>query len=191
MSLDPIVKHINTELIREFGFVYDKPKFRIIWTGDQFEKRLAEYNDFDGNKIRIRTVTEVREVPKYPYVNPPWWMLERRMKSSADESIKNWNGYEPLYLFRHFDGSDYGDYLPPRLDMALVACKMSLVRKEKRNYEMDKGEFEDKEDRKEKDIFEQVKDMTSDLAHHFHHKEAVIMDGSSSELPVSPNLVEK
>ena len=188
MSLDPIVKHINSELVREFGLFLSKPRFRVVWTGDQFEKRFAEYTDWDGDK-KLRTASEVREVPKYPYVKPHWWMLERAVEFQ-DDSVKNGNGYEPLYLFRQFDEKgNYGEFLPPRLDMAVIACKMSLVKKEKRNYAMDKGEFEEKDAKKEKDIYEQICDQTSYLAHKFHHKEAIIMPGIGDN--PSPNLVEK
>ena len=186
--LTPEAKYINDQLIRTFGFLNSRPKFRIVWTGDQFEKRLGEYTDWDGDK-KIRTITEVREVPKYPFVKPPWWMLERAVEFQ-DESIKNPNYYEGLYLFRHFtDKGDYGDMLPLRADMAIIAAECSLVKKEKRNYAMDKGEFEEKDAKKEKDIYEQICDQTSYLAHKFHHKEAIIMPGIGDN--PSPNLVEK
>ncbi len=176
--LSPEVKHINSELIREFGFLIDKPKFRIVWTADQREKRFGEYTDWDGD-ILIRRVTEVRDTEKYPYVKPPWWMLERRMESLSDPSIKDWNGYEPLYLFRQFDEKgNYGAFLPPHLEMAIVACKMSLVKPEKRNYDMDKSDFDAKELRSEKDIYEKISDQTSYMAHKFHHGEAIIHESS-------------
>ena len=183
MSLDPIVKNINSELVREFGYFLDKPKFRVVWTGDQIEKRLALFGNSE--------TPELKEVPKYPYVKPSWWMLERAVEFQ-DESVKDGNNYEPLYLFRHFnDKGEYGEFLPPRLDMAVLACKMSLVKKPTRNAAMDKSDFDIKEAKAEKDIFEKIKDASSDMSHLFHWKEAVIMDGKSTELPVSPNLKEK
>jgi hypothetical protein len=178
------------QIIDEFGLFFSRPKFRIVWTGDCFEKRLGTYEDYEGT-LRIRTVTEVREVPKYPYVNPPWWMLERAVEFQ-DDSIKRGDLYEPLYLFRHFGPKgEYGEFLPPRADMAILAAKMSLVKRPKRTLDMDKNEFEEKEAKGEKDIYEQICDRTSYLAHQFHHKEAIIMDGKSTELPTSPNLMEK
>lgn len=188
MPLSPEVKYINNQLLKEFGLFFSRPRFRVVWTADQFEKRFAEYEDVDKDGLLVRRVTETREVPVYPYVKPPWWMLERAVEFQ-DESIKEGTLYEPLYLFKHFDSKgNYGENLPPRFDMAKVAIEMSLVKRPKRTYEMDKNEFDAKELRSEKDIFDKIKDATSDMSHLFRHKEAVIMDGKSDVLPTSPNL---
>lgn len=186
--ISPEVKFINSELRREFGLFFSRPKFRIVWTGDQFEKRFGAYHKYSsaGDVLLSRDVG-VKEVPKYPYVDPPWWMLERAVEFQ-DKSIKDGNYYEPLYLFRQFDEKgNYGQFLPPRADMAILAAKMSLVKRPKRTYEMDKAEFEEKEAKGEKDIYEQICDQTSYLAHQFHHGEAIVMDGKN-DLPTSPNL---
>jgi hypothetical protein len=180
------VRYINNQLRAEFGLFFSRPKFRIVWTEDQYEKRLAEYEDWNKD-ILIRKVFEVRLVPKYPYVTPPWYMLERAVEFQ-DESIKDPNFYEPLYLFRHFnEKGEYKEFLPPRFDMAKIACEMSMVKRPKRTYAMDKAEFEEKEAKGEKDIYEQICDQTSYMAHKFHHGEAITMPGTDV-LPVSPNL---
>ncbi len=181
------VKYINRQLRHEFGLFGDKTRFRIVWTGDEFEKREADYEDWLGDTL-IRRVHEVRETPKYPYINPPWWMLERAVEFQ-DDSVKNPNFYEPLYVFHQYtEKGDFVRQLEPRADMAIYAAKLSLLKRPKRTLEMDKREFEEKEARGEKDIYEQICDQTSYLAHQFHHGEAIVMDGKSAELPTSPNL---
>lgn len=181
-----LIRFISDELLREFGKVNNQAKFRVVWTGNEYEKREAEYEDWLGNTL-IRRVFETREVPKYPYVNPPWYMLERYF-DRVDPSLKESNHYEPLYLFQHFDSKgNPGPYLHPRYDMAKLAAETSMKKKPVRTYVMDKAEFEEKEARVERDIFEQLSDQTSYLAHQFHHGEAITMNGNNI-LPTSPNL---
>lgn len=182
-----LIRFINSQLLRQFGKVNGQAKFRIVWTETEFEKREADYEDWDG-PVLIRRVHEVREVPKYPYINPPWYMLERYFER-VDESLREANHYEPLYVFQHFDSKgNAGPYLPPRFDMAKFAAELSMQKRPMRTFAMDKRDFEEKEERAERDIYEQLSDQTSYLAHQFHHGEAITMNGLSTELPVSPNL---
>jgi len=188
MPLSPEVKYMNNQLIKEFGLYLNRPQFRIVWTGDLYEKRLATYTDWMGS-VKIREVTEVREVPKYPYINPPWYMLERAVEVPQDESIKNPDFYEPLYIFQHFDEKgNRGEYLPPRLDMACLAANVSLMKVPKRTHKMDKGEFEEKEAKGEQDIYEQIREDSNDLALSIRWKEASFINDPGGVLPTSPNL---
>lgn len=86
---------INTRLKDTYGYDFNKPKFRLVWSTTELEKRLGKFNDFHSG-IFIREVEEVREVPKYPAF-PNRWVLE--VSACIHSDIMDHNGYEPLYVF--------------------------------------------------------------------------------------------
>jgi len=86
---------LNARLKDTYGYDFNKPKFRLVWSTTELEKRLGTFNDYSGG-IFLRQREEVREVPKYPsYSNR--WILEVSAFSPGD--TVNHNGYEPLYVF--------------------------------------------------------------------------------------------
>lgn len=119
-----IVDVINSQLRDLYGcdIVTGMSIFRVIWSEDQFEKRYGTYDDFvPGTQIYLRTVTEVREVPKYRQWIHAKHLLERLVlvpEFQANELPTSKISYEPLWVFE----TGKGDYLPPRLD----ACKFVI-----------------------------------------------------------------
>ena len=67
MELTEPVDSINKQLVDHFGTdtITGLAMWRVVFSEDQFEKRLGTYDDFTPSGIYLRTVTEVREVPKY------------------------------------------------------------------------------------------------------------------------------
>lgn len=61
--------------------------FRVVIAGEETEKRLGTFNDFSGD-LWIRQVTEVREVPKYPYLPPQTYVLESLRPNALPQEIK-------------------------------------------------------------------------------------------------------
>jgi hypothetical protein len=107
------VEKINLSLIDFYGIntFSSQPIFRIVWSNDQFEKRLMHHTDAGIELL----YPEVREVPKYRNWCPNRYILERLVVVPG-EQVKELAGlqvsYEPLYTFE--DGR--GLYLPPKLE---------------------------------------------------------------------------
>lgn len=74
------------------------PRYRIVWSSSQREKRLGTFEDWTEGGIYIRTVTEVREVPKYPLYEE-YWVLEHLMFNNANPELTEKYSYEPLWVF--------------------------------------------------------------------------------------------
>lgn len=95
-----IAKRINRTLLghgkTEAGF----PKWRLVWTSEQLEKRRSMFPTFAGD-ILIGWVEEIREVLKYNYA-PDMWALEEWVVSEGmpvDLVNAEKGGYEPRWLF--------------------------------------------------------------------------------------------
>lgn len=119
MEINESVDSINNQLIDQFGIdtVTGLPIWRIVFSEDQFEKRLGTYDDYTPTGIYLRTVTEVREVPKYRQWIHEKYVLERLVivpGLNADELPTQKLSYEPIFVFQ--TGS--GKYLPPKFEAA-------------------------------------------------------------------------
>src|SRR5689334_9373374 len=79
MELVEKIEVLNSRLVDHFGIdtVTGDAIWRIVFSEDQFEKRLGTYDDITKGGIYLRTVTEVREVPKYRQWIHKKYILER------------------------------------------------------------------------------------------------------------------
>lgn len=100
---------INKRLTDLYGKTLDNfSNFKLVWSTEQREKRLGTFNDYFGN-IFLRTVTEVREVAKYPFY-PDQWILERLIINTlGGELVVTVDGtnkytYEPIWVFKNKGG---------------------------------------------------------------------------------------
>lgn len=106
------VKEINKRLKIYGSNDYGDPNFRVVFTDDETERRKGTFTDYHNN-IFVRTVSEIREVPKYPWLKARF-IIERW--ASGDKAyhpdlvtIKN-GVYICIYVFQ---SSKDGSYLPP------------------------------------------------------------------------------
>lgn len=129
MELTETIETINRQLIDSYGIdtVTGDAMWRVVWSEDQFENRFGTYDDFvPGTNIYLRTVTEVRYVPKYRQWIKERYVLER-LVVVPEENFKDLPGvkvsYEPMFPFQ----DNYGNYLPPRIDACrfVVNCVLS------------------------------------------------------------------
>jgi len=116
VHLNESVESINQQLIDLFGIdtVTGQAMWRVVWSEDQFEHRLGEYDDYTPGGIYLRTVKEVRYVPKYRQWIQQKFVLERLVvipEISMPELPATKTSYEPIYPFE--TGS--GKYLPPNI----------------------------------------------------------------------------
>ena len=117
MELVEPIEDLNSRLVDHFGISSDNgdPIWRLVWSDDQVEKRLGTYDDITPNGLYIRTVTEVREVPKYKQYIQQKFILERLVvipDMNLPELPALKLSYEPIWTFEDKDGN----YLPPRWD---------------------------------------------------------------------------
>ena len=119
MELTESISEINRQLIDLFGIdtVNGIPIFRVVWSNNQFEKRLM--NTTDTGIILLSPV--VREVLKYGNWIQDRYILERLVlvpEINKSELPSQKISYEPLWVFQN----SRGDPLPP----AVWACKFII-----------------------------------------------------------------
>jgi hypothetical protein len=123
MILTERIEDINNLLIEHFGISTDTGEaiWRVVFSEDQFEKRYGTYDDYTKGGLYIRTVTEVREVPKYKQWIQQKYILERLVavpEQNLEELLAIKLSYEVIWVFE--DGN--GNYLPPKFE----ACKFII-----------------------------------------------------------------
>src|SRR4030095_3222043 len=109
------VEDINQRLIDWFSIdiVTGKPIWRVVYSEDQFEKRLTYYTD-SGLAL---VIPQVRELPKYRQWIQNKYVLERLTvipEINSDELPSEKISYEPIYVFE----DKRGNSLPPRSDVS-------------------------------------------------------------------------
>jgi hypothetical protein len=84
----------------------DQPIYRVVWSSDQLEKRFGTFIDYvPGTNLFIREVTEVREVRKYPWLEPQWILEKLFFNQHNEEILDNTTlsprtcTYEPFWCF--------------------------------------------------------------------------------------------
>lgn len=114
---DILVGQINRQLAETFGIDTEStnPIWRIVWSDDQFEWRRGVYEDITPAGIYLRTVEEVRHVPKYRQWIQHKYILERLVavpEMNREELPASKTSYEVIWVFEDKDGN----FLPPRFD---------------------------------------------------------------------------
>lgn len=108
MELTEPVLEINKRLKDLFGVdsLTGLSMWRVSWSEDQFENRYGTYDDITPAGIYLRTVTEVRYVPKYRQWIQEKYVLEHlvlvpevNQKELPDIKLS----YEPLWVFQDKD----------------------------------------------------------------------------------------
>ena len=94
---------INRKLLEKYGrdTVLNQPRFRVVWSTTQIEKRYGEFEIFsESGDIFLRTEKGVSEVRKYEEY-PDMWVLEQLQDTAGNpylEHIVKFS-YEPLWVF--------------------------------------------------------------------------------------------
>lgn len=116
MDAETVNKHLKSWGLNPYG----DPVVRVVWSDNQRELRRGTYNEFYGD-IFIRTVTGVKEVPKYSWISERW-VLERwyspEKAFDADLVESNSGSYEPVYVFQ----DKAGNFLPLNLRVVELIC---------------------------------------------------------------------
>jgi len=119
MELPETITEINKQLADLFGIdtASLRPMWRVVFSDDQYEKRLTEYSDKGTLLVR----PEVRILPKYKQWIQSKYILEHLVgvpEDNIDELAGNKTSYENLWTFEDKNGN----YLPPKIE----ACKFII-----------------------------------------------------------------
>lgn len=142
MQVSESIESINKQLRELFGVdtVTGREMFRVVFSDDQLEKRLGVYSDFTREGIYLRTVQEVREVPKYRQWIEAKYILERLTVVpfvNAQDLPTSQLSYECIFVFENFKG----DPLPPRVDVAKIAIDSLYAAQGKTNLAKYKDDY--------------------------------------------------
>lgn len=124
MYLREAIEDINEKLINRYGRYYDgRPNFRVVWSEDEFEKRLTGYTDEGFELIH----PEVRLLPKYRQYIREMYILERLVPVVGETDLIEKTSYEPAWVFRN----KVGEYLPPFFDgcVHVIESILSVINK--------------------------------------------------------------
>jgi len=114
-----LVETINRRLQEDYGKLDDlRPYWRVVYSDDQFEKRLTNYTDEGFELIR----PEVRTLPKYKQWIQNKYILERLTAvpvANLVELPSSDLSYEPVWVFE----DNHGNALPPRWDAIQLIIK--------------------------------------------------------------------
>lgn len=101
--------YLNTRLLNTYGRWEDHPKYQLVWSDDQYEKRWTKYGDSGIELVH----PEVREVFKYPQARHRY-VLEMAMPipDFARTDLTTKFSYEPIWTFE----DKKRQFLPPRWD---------------------------------------------------------------------------
>lgn len=167
------IDELNRRLKTLYGCELDgRPKFRIVWSEDQYEYRKGIFENWYGSIFLSREEC-VKEVRKYSYIKDRW-ILEKLILASNPELPNSRNGsYEPVFVFQNKDGV----YLEPiwaaieLLMYALTGPRQTLPTPN-----------EDEELEKEKQIFlERIQDASPYIPGMLHDKCAVTVPGDKTD----------
>ena len=119
MELTEAIESINKQLSDLYGIdtVTGQAMFRVVWSDDQFEKRLSKFTP-EGFELLYPAETIW---PKYRQYIKERYILERLVQVPPHQQIELLGlkiSYEPLWTFQ----TEQGVYLPPRLD----ACQFVI-----------------------------------------------------------------
>lgn len=116
------IEVINKRLIEIYGRTTDnRARFRIVWSGDQLEKRYGTFTEYYGN-IFLREVTCVKEVKKYDYIVPAKYVLEELKYYENPEIPFEYSHYEALWSFMNKEREP----LWPKWDIVKIVVESRL-----------------------------------------------------------------
>jgi hypothetical protein len=177
------LEQINYYLERDYGKDGDKPFWRVVWSEDQFEKRLTAFTDSGVELLH----PEVRLLPKYKQFIHNKYILERLVPVPAMQlnELTTKVSYEPVYIFQ--DGNE--NPLPIKFEVAKFVIETVLDRAAKA---VGYAKYKDPEalptpellilereriDALQRDLFGNENDITDALA----YKEGISLSGKRLE----------
>ena len=102
MELREPIEEINKKLLEEFCTEFgNAPRFRVVFSEDQFEKRFTDRTDEGFELIH----PEVRLLPKYKQWIREKYILERLIPIVGETDLITKVSYEPAWVFQDKQGN--------------------------------------------------------------------------------------
>ncbi len=176
MELRETIEGINKKLLEEFGTEFGSaPRFRVVFSDDQFEKRWTNYTD-DGFEL---IHPEVRELPKYRQWIRAKYLLERLIPVTGETDLLNKISYECLWVFEDKNHN----YLPP----FFAGCKhviesmyQAMGRKDTFTKYKDKNISEEERLAELKKVEDQLFGNETEVGDHLAYKTGVVVPGNDT-----------
>lgn len=168
---------INKKLIEKYGRdqVQNLPKFRVVWSSSQYEKRYGEYEIFSDAGIYLRTDKGVEEVPKYLPEYPDMWVLEELRPTAGNpylEMVVKFS-YEPIWIF----GAANSDRQP--IWRAVDLLVRNRLHGDPNNERLSPAALakleEEKLEKEKQNVRDMLRDQTPHLAFGLKHGNAVVV----------------
>jgi len=110
---------INSQLKNEFGVdtITGIPIYRVVWSDDQFEKRMSKYtaNGIELLHPQLVEMPKYRQWIKHKYILERLSFVEVETGENAQMTVSKVS-YEPIWTFQMRNG----EYLPPKWDVCKI-----------------------------------------------------------------------
>jgi hypothetical protein len=184
MELREPIEWINEKLKEKYGCKFgNEPEFRVVFSDDQLEKRLTDFDD-RGNQL---IYPEVRLLPKYRQYIRSKYILERMIPIPENSELTVRVGYEPAWVFQDKNQN----YLPPFLEgceYVIDAMRSAIDKAGTFTKYKDKNISEEERQasikKVEDELFGNETDMTDDL-----HSGAGVSMVNTTPKPIESKLV--
>jgi len=174
MELREPIEDINRRLLDEYGRFEDgRAKFRVVWSDDQFEKRIVTHN-YLGVELLF---PEIAERPKYRQYIRHRYVLERLTEIQGETDLVEKVAYECVWNF----SDKNGNYLPPWFDACRHIIENILMNMAAKNYyvkykdTMSKEQYLADIQKMENELFGNESDVTDAL----HYGSGIVVPGET------------
>jgi hypothetical protein len=174
VELRESIENINKKLLEEFGTEFgNAPCFRIVWSEDQYEKRLTDFTD-EGFELLH---PEVRLLPKYKQWIREKYILERLIPVVGETDLIVKVSYEPAWVFQ----DKHGNYLPPFFEgcrfiiesiFSAINKAGTFTRYKDKNISAEEKEIELKK------VIDELFGNESDLTDNLHYGSGIVVPGN-------------
>lgn len=166
--------NLNKFLLEKYGTLFENPRFRVIWSTDEFEVRESDFKQ-EVMGLNLPLVHDIRKVPKYSYAMDRWVLEEIVYSKYLPQELVERGpvAYEPLYVF--WTG-DAGEYQEPELfdvdQMCYYRVNNTLRGHKPTEADLKKKQLEQKKRNKEL-LRERLDDAIPEIPHAIKHGEGV------------------
>lgn len=166
--------NLNKYLLEKYGTLFEKPRFRVIWSTDETEVRESDFKQ-EVMGLDLPLVHDTRKVPKYSFAMDRWVLEEIVFSKYIPKEIKTMSevSYIPLYIFWI---GDAGEYQEPELfdvdQMCYYRVNNTLKGHKPTEADLKKKELEQKK-RNKNLLREKLDDAIPDIPHALKHGEGV------------------
>ena len=173
------LEQLNNYLARDYGYFEGTlPNWRVVWSEDQFEKRLTDRTD-EGFELLHK---EVRLLPKYKQWAPDSYVLERCLPipEFVETDLTDKFSYEPVYVFDLTKTDSFSDNFYGAIKFVISTVYTAVSRSVGAKYkdpEADKEVAAELREQRLRAIEQELFGNETEVGDALAHKQAVIVPG--------------